>query len=297
MSSTLKSKSEGIPTSTNPESIKSVVQFISNTANGAVAANNDLFVDRTAIASLGSSEAATAIEEVNNLFVAAKSNMQQARDALYEYLRRIYETQVARHDSREFLKSLVDIRNGIERKLGRDEWTEKKLRKDDDGKVLADEERLMVTEHLLFISTNGKQAYGSLRSKYKKLVRMALAESVRPELFVTWVKAKGGVVKALAGAIERDPKSDKVEVDVSDVLRELTRRATRQPTVDIPWDGDTYQQFTVVVVYHDPHSKRVHQVGYLKEEGEVKSVIRMLNNVNKREPIATSKNGSSKEAA
>jgi hypothetical protein len=297
MSSVTKTKVRLNPIATNADSVKNVVQFISNGADGAVAANNDLFVDRAAIATLASSEAAKTIEEVNNLFVAAKANMQQAREALYDYLQHIYQTQVARSDSREFLKSLVETRNAIERKIGRDEWTEKKLKRNVDGKILAEEEQLMVTEHLLFVSTNGMQAYGSLRSKYKKLIRMALEQSVRPELFVRWIKAKGGVVKALAGAVERDPKNDKTEIDVNNVLRELTRRATRQPTVDIPWDADTYQQFTVVVVYHDPQSKRVHQVGLLKQEVEVKSVIRMLGNTVKREQLVASKNGSTKEAA
>ena len=62
--------------------VKNVIQFVSRSTEAAVAANNDLFVDTTTIVGLPSSEASSTIQEINNLFVVARSQMQSSRDDL-----------------------------------------------------------------------------------------------------------------------------------------------------------------------------------------------------------------------
>lgn len=266
---------------TGTVNVKNVVQFVSRSAEIAVAANNDLFVDSTAITGLASSDAKSTIQEINNLFVVARSQMQSSRDTLYDYLSRIYQAQVAKGDSAAFLDSLVQARNAIETALKRTPWTIKSFKKDEDGNVLPDEKRLQATEHLLFISTNGMQIYGSLRSKYKKIVRLALEKSIDPKLFAKWLKDQGGVVKALANVVEREPSGEKEAVDINDIVQRYTLSAPSKPTVELPYTV-TKNQFTVVVIYHNPQTQKVHHVGTLSEEKEVNSVIRLLSSAERK---------------
>lgn len=269
--------------------VNNVVQIIAKSTSSLISANSDLFVERTTLGGLPSREASSAIEEINSLFVAARSQMESSREALYEYLTRIYTAQRSYGDSMSFIDSALKARNIIEKDLGRALWTEKVLKKDKDGAPLLDEKRLVLTDHLLFVSTNGKQIYGSVRSKYKRLIRMALDEQVEPSRFVPWLKAKGGVVKALAGVIEREPTADVAKEDIDSVIRNYTLVAATKPTVEIPW-VKTDNQFSVVIVYNDPVGKKVHHIGTLKEEKEVQAVMRLLSSREKTDvaPITTS---------
>lgn len=269
--------------------VNNVVQIIAKSTSSLISANSDLFVERTTLGGLPSREASSAIEEINSLFVAARSQMESSREALYEYLTRIYTAQRSYGDSMSFIDSALKARNIIEKDLGRALWTEKVLKKDKDGAPLLDEKRLVLTDHLLFVSTNGKQIYGSVRSKYKRLIRMALDEQVEPSRFVPWLKAKGGVVKALAGVIEREPTTDVAKKDIDSVIRNYTLVAATKPTVEIPW-VKTDNQFSVVIVYNDPVGKKVHHIGTLKEEKEVQAVMRLLSSREKTDvaPITTS---------
>lgn len=269
--------------------VNNVVQIIAKSTSSLISANSDLFVERTTLGGLPSREASSAIEEINSLFVAARSQMESSREALYEYLTRIYTAQRSYGDSMSFIDSALKARNIIEKDLGRALWTEKVLKKDKDGAPLLDEKRLVLTDHLLFVSTNGKQIYGSVRSKYKRLIRMALDEQVEPSRFVPWLKAKGGVVKALAGVIEREPTADVAKEDIDSVIRNYTLVAATKPTVEIPW-VKTDNQFSVVILYNDPVGKKVHHIGTLKEEKEVQAVMRLLSSREKTDvaPITTS---------
>ena len=283
----------------NVDNIRNVVQFVAVSSEAAVAANSDLFVEKTAITGLASLDATSTIQEINNLFVVARSQMQSSRDTLYDYLSRIYEAQVTKGDSAAFLDSLVQARNAIETALKRSLWTTKSFKKGKDGNVLPDEKRMQATEHLLFISTNGMQVYGSLRSKYKKIVRLALEKSIDPKLFTKWLKDQGGVVKALANVVEREPSADKEAVDINALVQQYTLSALSKPTVELPYNV-TKNQFSVVVVYHNPQTKTVHHVGTLSEEKEVNSVIRLLSSSEKMAAVAESSESpknSSKEAA
>lgn len=283
----------------NVDNIRNVVQFVAVSSEAAVAANSDLFVEQTAISSLASSDARSTIQEINNLFVVARSQMQSSRGTLYDYLSRIYEAQVSKGDSAAFLDSLVQARNAIETTLKRSLWTTKSFKKDKDGNALPDEKRMQATEHLLFISTNGMQIYGSLRSKYKKIVRLALEKSIDPKLFTKWLKDQGGVVKALANVVEREPTAEKEAVDINDIVQRYTLSALSKPTVELPYNV-TKNQFSVVVLYHNPQAKTVHHVGTLSEEKEVNSVIRLLSSSEKKAATteaSVSPNNSKKEAA
>lgn len=283
----------------NADNIRNVVQFVAVSSEAAVAANCDLFIEKTAISGLASSDATSTIQEINNLFVVARSQMQSSRDTLYDYLSRIYQAQVMKGDSAAFLDSLVQARNAIETTLKRPLWTTKSFKKDKEGNALPDEKRMQATEHLLFISTNGMQVYGSLRSKYKKIVRLALEKSIDPKLFTKWLKDQGGVVKALANVVEREPTTDKEAVDINALVQQYTLSAQSKPTVELPYNV-TKNQFSVVVVYHNPQTKAVHHVGTLSEEKEVNSVIRLLSSSEKKAAVAESSESpknSSKEAA
>lgn len=255
--------------------VNNVVQIIAKSTSSLISANSDLFVERTTLGGLPSKEASSTIEEINGLFIAARSQMESSREALYEYLTRIYTAQRSYGDSVSFIESALKARNSIEKALGRALWTEKTLKKGEDGAPLMEEKRFVLTDHLLFVSTNGKQIYGSVRSKYKRLIRMALDEQVEPTRFVSWLKAKGGVVKALAGVIEREPTTDVAKEDIESVIRNYTLVAVTKPTVELPW-VKTDNQFSVVIVYNDPVGKKVHHIGTLKEEKEVQTVIRLL---------------------
>lgn len=299
MNTLFKDGTASLQNATETVNVKNVVQFVSRSTEAAVAANNDLFVDTTMIVGLPSTDASSTIQEINNLFVVARSQMQSSRDTLYDYLSRIYEAQVTKGDSAAFLDSLVQARNAIETALKRSLWTTKSFKKDKDGNVLPDEKRMQATEHLLFISTNGMQIYGSLRSKYKKIVRLALEKSIDPKLFTKWLKDQGGVVKALANVVEREPSADKEAVDINALVQQYTLSALSKPTVELPYNV-TKNQFSVVVVYHNPQTKTVHHVGTLSEEKEVNSVIRLLSSSEKKAAVSESSESpksSSKEAA
>ena len=276
--------------------VNNVVQIIAKSTSSLISANSDLFVERTTLGGLPSREASSTIEEINSLFVAARSQMESSREALYEYLTRIYTAQRSYGDSVSFIDSALKARNIIEKDLGRALWTEKALKKDKDGAPLLDEKRLVLTDHLLFVSTNGKQIYGSVRSKYKRLIRMALDEQVEPSRFVPWLKAKGGVVKALAGVIEREPTADVPKEDIESVIRNYTLVAATKPTVELPW-VKTDNQFSVVIVYNDPVGKKVHHVGTLKDEKEVQTVMRLLSSREKTGAVATTASVSTPVAA
>ncbi len=268
-------ESAAMPLNERTAQVNNVVQIIAKSTSSLISANSDLFVESTTLGGLPSREASSTIEEINSLFVAARSQMESSREALYEYLTRIYTAQRSYGDSMSFIDSALKARNIIEKNLGRALWTEKTLKKDKDGAPLLDEKRLVLTDHLLFVSTNGKQIYGSVRSKYKRLIRMALDEQVEPSRFVPWLKAKGGVVKALAGVIEREPTADVPKEDIESVIRNYTLVAATKPTVELPW-VKTDNQFSVVIVYNDPVGKKVHHIGTLKEEKEVQAAIRLL---------------------
>jgi hypothetical protein len=261
--------------------VNNVVQIIAKSTGSLISANSDLFVDGSTLGELQSREASVTIEEINSLFVAARSQMESSREALYEYLGRVYTAQRTYGDSMSFVGSALNARNRIEKTLGRPLWTEKALKKDDNGVVRSDEKQLVLTDHLLFVSTNGKQIYGSIRSKYKRLIKMAIDEQVEPSRFVGWVKAKGGVVKALANVVEREPTTDLVREDIDSVIRNYTLSATLKPTIELPWT-ETANQFSVVLVYSDPIGRKVHQVGTLKEEKDVQAVIRLLDSREKK---------------
>lgn len=275
--------------------MKNVVQFVSRSAEAAITANSDLFVDKTTVICLSSSDASSTIEEINNLFVVARSQIQSSRDTLYDYLSRIYEAQVTQGDSAAFLGSLVQARNAIESKLNRTPWTTKNLKRDSHGNVLQDDKRMQATEHLLYISMNGMLIYSSLRSKYKKIVRLALEKSIDPKLFTTWLKDQGGVVKALANFVERDPSAGKQAVDIREIVQQYTLHAPSKPTIDLPYTV-TKNQFSVVVVYHNPQTKMVHHLGSLSEEKEVNTVIRLLSSSESKAAV-TKLRGSSKKSS
>lgn len=299
MNTTLSNDKASEVVAVNADNIRNVVQFVAISSEAAVAANSDLFVEKTAITGLASLDATSTIKEINNLFVVARSQMQSSRDTLYDYLSRIYEAQASKGDSAAFLDSLVQARNAIETTLKRPLWTTKSFKKDKDGNVLPDEKRMQATEHLLFISTNGMQVYGSLRSKYKKIVRLALEKSIDPKLFTKWLKEQGGVVKVLANVVEREPSADIAAVDINALVQQYTLSALSQPTIELPYNV-TKNQFSVVVVYHNPQTKTVHHVGTLSEEKEVNSVIRLLSSSEKKAAVAElskSPKNSSKEAA
>lgn len=299
MNTTLSNDKASEVVAVNADNIRNVVQFVAVSSEAAVAANSDLFVEKTAITGLASLDATSTIKEINNLFVVARSQMQSSRDTLYDYLSRIYEAQASKGDSAAFLDSLVQARNAIETTLKRPLWTTKSFKKDKDGNVLPDEKRMQATEHLLFISTNGMQVYGSLRSKYKKIVRLALEKSIDPKLFTKWLKEQGGVVKVLANVVEREPSADIAAVDINALVQQYTLSALSQPTIELPYNV-TKNQFSVVVVYHNPQTKTVHHVGTLSEEKEVNSVIRLLSSSEKKAAVAESSKSpknSSKEAA
>ena len=299
MNTTLSNDKASEVVAVNADNIRNVVQFVAVSSEAAVAANSDLFVEKTAITGLASLDATSTIKEINNLFVVARSQMQSSRDTLYDYLSRIYEAQASKGDSAAFLDSLVQARNAIETTLKRPLWTTKSFKKDKDGNVLPDEKRMQATEHLLFISTNGMQVYGSLRSKYKKIVRLALEKSIDPKLFTKWLKDQGGVVKVLANVVEREPSADIAAVDINALVQQYTLSALSQPTIELPYNV-TKNQFSVVVVYHNPQTKTVHHVGTLSEEKEVNSVIRLLSSSEKKAAVAESSKSpknSSKEAA
>ena len=299
MNTTLSNDKASEVVAVNADNIRNVVQFVAVSSEAAVAANSDLFVEKTAITGLASLDATSTIKEINNLFVVARSQMQSSRDTLYDYLSRIYEAQVSKGDSAAFLDSLVQARNAIETTLKRPLWTTKSFKKDKEGNVLPDEKRMQATEHLLFISTNGMQVYGSLRSKYKKIVRLALEKSIDPKLFTKWLKEQGGVVKVLANVVEREPSADIAAVDINALVQQYTLSALSQPTIELPYNV-TKNQFSVVVVYHNPQTKTVHHVGTLSEEKEVNSVIRLLSSSEKKAAVAElskSPKNSSKEAA
>lgn len=299
MNTLCKDGTASLENATETGNVKNVVQFVSRSAEAAVAANNDLFVSTTTITGLSSSDASSTIQEVNNLFVVARSQMQASRDTLYDYLSCIYEAQVTKGDSAAFLDSLVQARNSIETTLKRSLWTTKSFKKDKDGNVLPDEKRMQATEHLLFISTNGMQIYGSLRSKYKKIIRLAVEKSIDPKLFTKWLKDQGGVVKALANVVEREPSADTEVVDIKELVQKYTLSALTKPLVELPYTP-TKNQFSVVLVYHNPQTRTVHHVGTLSEEKEVNSVIRLLSSA-ERKAAGTGSSGSatnsSKEAA
>ena len=276
--------------------VNNVVQIIAKSTSSLISANSDLFVESTTLGGLPSKEASSTIEEINSLFVAARSQMESSREALYEYLTRIYTAQRSYGDSVSFIDSALKARNIIEKDLGRALWTEKTLKKDKDGAPLLDEKRLVLTDHLLFVSTNGKQIYGSVRSKYKRLIRMALDEQVEPTRFVVWLRAKGGVFKALAGVVEREPTAEVVREDIESVIRNYTLVAATKPTVELPW-VKTENQFAVVIVYNDPVGKKVHHVGTLKEEKEVQAVMRLLSNREQTGAVLTATSASMPVAA
>ena len=276
--------------------VSNVVQIITKSTSSLISANSDLFVESTTLGALPSREASSTIEEINSLFVAARSQMESSREALYEYLTRIYTAQRSYGDSVSFIDSALKARNDIEKSLGRALWTEKSLKKDENGTPLVDEKRLVLTDHLLFVSTNGKQIYGPVRSKYKRLIKMALNEQIEPSRFVAWLRAKGGVVKALAGVVEREPTAEVVREDIESVIRNYTLVAATKPTVELPW-VKTENQFAVVIVYNDPVGKKVHHVGTLKEEKEVQAVMRLLSNREKTGAVLTATSASMPVAA
>jgi hypothetical protein len=220
-----------------------------------------------------------AISILQSLWTDTDAMAKSSRDALYDFLGVTYE----------FSKTLGTDGPVVQALRGsvRDLYANKSKKQ-----AVSDKS---VVELLLAASMGLSQA--GLRSKYKRILENASDADVNPdrESFKVWLRASGGVVKALAATLSaaisdssrKELPGDAHQSD-SSVAGDLIARCT-----DPSWKGTaalgSFLGFTVALVYTDAVSGRKTEVAVFANNSLVRSAIKMAARITESEPDVATK--------
>jgi hypothetical protein len=136
---------------------------------------------------------------------------------------------------------------------------------------------------LILLASIGNR-YASLRTKYGKVLRLALSEEVAEDStsFIAWLRARGGVVRvlqSLATAIEGgQPKDGAPPLAIGELMQAIAAKASTMPAAPHKV-GATLDGFSVALYYTSPSTGLTHLICDLAEKAAVTAAIRASDEV------------------